>query len=177
MNKPVSKEREAAIIESIASGRKYELIAEQFGVSKSAIAGFAKRRGLNRNNHKLNVDVQKILDFVLVNEEVYPDRRELRDALSNHMGYPISREYFNNILSRHGITRPKIKEEAVRSRIGELGLDAFGGPSYGDEVDKAFFELLETDDEPPAWLLEAYEPWLKARCEWVRSQRREEVEQ
>ena len=176
MNKPVSKERAAAIVASIASGKKYELVAAEFGVSKSAIAGFAKRRGMNRNNHKLNVDVQKILDFVMQNEDLYEDRRELRDALSNYLGYPVSREYFNNVLSRHGLTRPKIKEELVRSKVGQMGMDDFGGPSYGDEVDKAFFELLETEDEPPAWLLEAYEPWLKARCEWVRNQRREEVE-
>lgn len=175
MNRPISSERKETILKHIESGMSFTEIAKKMGVSKSAISGFARRRGVCREYHRSSEETSKIIDFLINNQDLFDDRKLLRAELSKHMGTTIQREYLNNIISKHGLSRPKTPE-SIKHKIGELSLDAAGGPSYSDEVDRAFLELLETEDEPPAWLLEAYEPWLKARCEWVRSQRRKEVE-
>ena len=170
----ITEDMHEEIWKAIAAGESYITIGERFGVQRVAVSRFATLRGYRKYRRSVSDTMKAMQELFIERPELLEDRAALRVEVSKILGYEATRQRVNNLVKAMGLTRRKFKVEDLQEAIKKgLGVDAFGLPSYGEQADKAMFELIETDD-PPQWLVDAYEPWLEGRRDGIRALRRSE---
>lgn len=168
--KMTTEEDRKEIMRLIAEGMEIPKIAKQFGVDRTTVFRISRNNGVYKyqTNRK-----HWFVDWIADKEHLLDDRTELMEAIEQHLGKKITREWLANVLFRLGYTsRSKMPISEFRAAVeAGLKLDSTGLPSYGDKADKELFEQLEVDGEPEEWIVQAYEAWLEARKQAIISKR------
>lgn len=167
----------AEILRMVADGIPVPQIAKQFNIAKSTVFRITKDNGQYR--YRREKKDFWFVSWIAEREHLLDDKKALLDAVEQHLGKRMTREWANNTLSRLGYTnRNRMHLHEFRAEVAKgLRPGPDGLPSYGEWADAELFELLEVDGEPDLWIIDAYEAWLEARKTAVRMLRVEQDEQ
>lgn len=165
------------ILRLLSEGVPVPEIARRFGVVRSTISRIAANNGQYRNQQKKKGHWFE--EWIVDREHLLDDKKALLDAIEQHIGKRMTREWANNVISKLGYSnRNRMLLEDFRAEVANgLRPGPDGLPSYGEKADAELFELLEVDGEPDSWIIDAYEAWLEARKTAVRMLRLEQDEQ